>query len=162
MAEGVTRLVMDLQVNGERREVAIRAADTLLRVLREACGLTGAKQICENGDCGGCTVLVDGRPYQSCLMLAVEARGRQVTTVEGLQDVPIQRAFLEQYAFQCGFCTPGFIMKAHALVLHHPNADEETIREWLSSNLCRCTSYQEIHEAVTSVLATLREEQGGS
>ncbi|MGE5633528.1 MAG: (2Fe-2S)-binding protein, partial [Caulobacteraceae bacterium] len=116
-------------------------------------GLTGAKPGCENGDCGACTVLVDGWPVKSCIMLAVEAVGHKVTTIEGLKDAPIQKAFIEKWGFQCGYCTPGFIMNCQGLVNVHPDADEEMIEEWLQSNICRCTSYEEIRKAVKSVLS---------
>lgn len=147
------KTLIDLQINGEKRTVVTRPADTLLDILRQQLGLTGAKPGCENGDCGACTVLVDGWPVKSCLMLAVEAIGHQVTTVEGLTNTPTQRAFLDKWAFQCGFCTPGFIMVCHALSRIHPDAGDEIIEEWLQSNLCRCTSYEEIRSAVKSVLA---------
>ncbi len=132
--------------------VPVMASDTLLFVIRHHLGLTGAKPSCLNGDCGACTVHIDGRPMKSCLMLAVEAAGKKVTTIEGLQGTPIQQAFIEKFAFQCGYCTPGFIMNCQALVEKHPDADDQTIKEWLSSNICRCTSYAEIEEAVKSVL----------
>jgi carbon-monoxide dehydrogenase small subunit len=143
---------IELTVNGKRRRLAVRSADTLLRVLREKLGLTGAKAGCENGDCGACTVMSGTMPVKSCLMLAVEASGADITTIEGLRDTPIQRAFVENFAFQCGFCTPGFIMLCHALAINHPNADEKVVREWLQSNICRCTSYQEIRAAVRTVI----------
>lgn len=142
-----------LKVNGETRRVVVRPADTLLYALREGLGLTGAKPGCENGDCGACTVLVDGWPQKSCLMLAVEAIGHEVTTVEGLKDAPIQKAFVDNWAFQCGYCTSGFLMVCHALANIHPNADDIVIEEWLQSNICRCTGYQEIENAVKSILA---------
>lgn len=138
-------------VNGEQRTVRIRAADTLLYALREHLGLTGCKNGCGNGDCGTCTILVNGLPIKSCLMLAMEADGQPITTIEGLRNSPVQQAFVQKQAFQCGYCTPGFIMNCQGLLNKHPNADEETIRIWLESNICRCTSYEEIHEAVKSV-----------
>lgn len=141
-----------LHVNGENRTVVVRPADTLLRVLREQLGLTGAKIGCENGDCGACTVLLDGLPFKSCLMLAIEAFQREIVTIEGLEGTPIQKAFIEKRGFQCGYCTSGFIMNCHSLVNTHPDADEAVIEEWLQSNICRCTSYEEIGEAVKSVL----------
>lgn len=147
------RTLIDLQINGETRTVAARPADTLLYVLREQLGLTGAKPGCKNGDCGACTVLIDGWPIKSCLTLAVEAIGHQVTTIEGLKDTPIQKAFLDKWAFQCGYCTSGFLIVCHALTRIHPDAGDEIIEEWLQSNLCRCTSYEEIRAAVKSVLA---------
>ncbi|MBZ9608298.1 (2Fe-2S)-binding protein [Clostridium estertheticum] len=143
---------IELNINGEKRKLIIRPADTLLRVLREQLGLTGAKAGCENGDCGTCTVLLDGLPVKSCIMLAVEAIGHKVTTIEGLKEEPIQKAFIDKWSFQCGYCTPGFIMNCYGLITIHPDADDETIEEWLQSNICRCTSYEEIREAVKSVL----------
>ncbi|MGE5373039.1 MAG: (2Fe-2S)-binding protein [Solirubrobacterales bacterium] len=141
-----------LTVNGEQKSVWVRPADTLLFALRERIGLTGSKPGCLNGDCGACTVLVDGWPIKSCLMLAVEAVDRQITTIEGLSDMPMARAFFEEFAFQCGYCTSGFIVNAHGLTIQHPDADEFVIEEWLQSNLCRCTGYEEIKEAVLAVL----------
>lgn len=143
---------IELDINDEKRTVIVRASDTLLRVLREQLGLTGAKPSCENGDCGACTVLVDGWPMKSCIMLAVEAVGHKVITIEGLKDTPIQKAFLDKWGFQCGYCTCGFIMNCHGLVTLHPDASDAVIEEWLQSNICRCTSYEEIKEAIKSVL----------
>lgn len=132
--------------------VTVRSADTLLFVLRSKLGLTGAKPGCLNGDCGACTVNVDGWPMKSCLMLAIEAVGKKITTIEGLKDTPIQKAFIDDFAFQCGYCTSGFIMNCHSLIEQHPDADEKMIEEWLESNICRCTGYAEIQKAVKSVL----------
>lgn len=140
-----------LRINNEEREVIIRPSDTLLRVLREKLGLTGEKPSCENGDCGACTVLIDNWPMKSCIMLAVEAVGHEITTIEGLKDTPIQKSFIEKAGFQCGYCTSGFIMNCQGLLNIHPHADDKTIREWLQSNICRCTSYEEIHEAIIAV-----------
>jgi carbon-monoxide dehydrogenase small subunit len=145
-----------LNVNGEKRMVTFRPADTLLYVLRSQLGLTGAKPGCLNGDCGACTIHIDEMPMKSCLMLAIEAIDKKITTIEGLDDTPIQKAFVEKFAFQCGYCTPGFIMNCHALIKQHPDATDEIIKKWLESNLCRCTGYQEIEEAVKSVLASYR------
>lgn len=147
-----TRQDMDLTVNGEQRAVSARPADTLLYTLREQFGLTGAKPGCENGDCGACTVNVDGLPVKSCMMLTAEAIGHDVQTVEGLRGQPIQDAFVKHFAFQCGYCTSGFLMVANALQTQHPSADEATMTEWLRSNICRCTGYEEIGQAVRSVL----------
>lgn len=144
---------LELDVNGEMRTVLARPADTLLHVLREQLGLTGAKPGCENGDCGACTVLVDGWPIKSCIMLAIEAVGRKITTIEGLHNTPTQKAFVDKWAFQCGYCTSGFIMVCHALSTIHPDADDAVIKSWLESNICRCTSYQEIEEAVHAVMS---------
>lgn len=146
--EGKT--VISLQVNGETYEVAVRPSDILLDILREQLGLTSAKAGCLNGDCGACTVIVDGLPAKSCLMLAVEAEGHAILTVEGLGGLaPIQKAFVDADAFQCGYCTSGFLIVCHALKMNYPVLPEEyIIEEWLQSNLCRCTSYQEIRRAV--------------
>lgn len=110
--------------------------------------LTEAKSGCENGDCGAYTVIVDGWPLKACLTLAVEMIGHKITTIEGLKNVPIQKAFVEKWGFQCGFCTSGFLMVCHSLAMQYPEADEYITEQWLQSNLCRCTSYQEIKEAV--------------
>ncbi|MDR7000653.1 2Fe-2S iron-sulfur cluster-binding protein [Neobacillus niacini] len=144
--------ILNLNVNGENHTVTVRSADTLLFAIRNKLGLTGAKPGCLNGDCGACTVNVEGWPMKSCLMLAVEADGKKLTTIEGLQDAPIQKAFVENFAFQCGYCTPGFIMNCHSLIEQHPDANEQKIKEWLRSNICRCTGYAEIEKAVKSVL----------
>lgn len=145
--------VLTLNVNGEERDVLVKPSDILLFTLRNELGLTGPKPGCENGDCGACTVLIDGWPIKSCLMLTVEAIGKEITTVEGLKNAPIQKAFVENFAFQCGYCTSGFLMVCHALSKLRPNADDAKIQDWLQSNLCRCTSYQEIESAVKSIMA---------
>ncbi len=142
-----------LDVNGEACRVLARGADTLLEVLRGQLGLTGAKPGCENGDCGACTVIVDGAPIKSCMMLAQEAAGRRVRTVEGLAGTAAQQAFVERFAFQCGYCTSGFLMVAQALCEAHPGADEARMLEWLRSNICRCTGYEEIRAAVRDAVA---------
>jgi carbon-monoxide dehydrogenase small subunit len=142
---------VELQVNGEKQTVRVRAADILLYTLRDKLGLTGSKSGCDNGDCGTCTILVNSLPMKSCLMLTVEADGKQITTIEGLTNSPVQHAFALHQAFQCGYCTPGFIMNCQGLRNVHPHANEETIRVWLESNICRCMSYEEIHHAVRDV-----------
>jgi aerobic carbon-monoxide dehydrogenase small subunit len=147
-----TVIQLSLDINDESRNAAVRPADLLLDVLRDSFGLTGAKPGCRNGDCGTCTVNVDGLPMKACLMLAVEAIGTKIVTIEGLKDTPIQTKFVESFAFQCGYCTPGFIMNIHALLQIHPGASPELVTEWLQSNICRCTGYAEIREAVTSLL----------
>ena len=144
--------MITLNVNGSQHQVAVRPADILVDVLRRQLGLTGTKIGCENGDCGACTVIIDGLPIKSCLMLAVEAIGLEITTIEGISGSPIQKAFVENQAFQCGFCTPGFIMVCHSLLLNHSNPDDYDVESWLQSNLCRCTSYQEIKNAIQSVI----------
>ncbi len=143
---------ISLHINGEVRQVYVRNAETLLHTLREQLGLTGAKPGCLNGDCGACTVDINGEPIKSCLMLSVEAVDQKITTVEGLHDVPIQKEFIERFAFQCGYCTPGFIMNCNALINKYPNADSTKIKDWLESNICRCTGYAEIEEAIKAVL----------
>lgn len=152
MLKVVGKSIITLKINGENKDVMVRPADTLLYTLRELLGLTGTKNGCENGDCDSCTVLLNGLPVKACLMLAVEAIGHEITTIEGIRNSPIQNAFVEKFAIQCGYCTPGMIMNCHALITLHPDATDETIAEWLESNICRCTSYQEIKEAVKSVL----------
>ncbi len=144
--------VIELSINGEQKSVMVRPADTLLYVIREKLGLTGTKNSCGNGDCDSCTVLIDGWPAKACLTLAVEAVGHEITTIEGLRGVPMQQAFIDKFAIQCGYCTPGMILNGHALATIHPKATDEMIEEWLESNICRCTSYQEIFSAIKTVI----------
>ncbi|WFA10078.1 (2Fe-2S)-binding protein [Tissierella sp. Yu-01] len=152
MLEILDTQVITLNINGEERKVAVKPSDILLYTLRNNFGLTGPKPGCENGDCGACTVLIDDWPVKSCLMLTVEAIGKKILTVEGLKDASIQKAFVEEYGFQCGYCTSGFLMVCHSLSKIHPDADDTTIQEWLQSNICRCTGYEEISIAVKSIL----------
>ena len=146
------RSVVHLRVNGEALTPTVAAHETLLEVLREELRLTGTKHGCELGECGTCTVLVDGRPVLSCLMLAVEAIGHEVTTVEGMARGsvlhPLQQTFAELGAAQCGYCTPGFLLAAKALLDAEPRPSRERIRAALAGNLCRCTGYLKIFEAV--------------
>ncbi|HHT16296.1 MAG TPA: (2Fe-2S)-binding protein [Papillibacter sp.] len=144
---------LELRVNGQSRTVTVPPGELLLDTLRNRLGLTGAKPGCRNGDCGACTVLVDNSPVKSCLMLTVEVAGHDILTVEGLQSAPEQKAFIEQFAFQCGYCTSGFLMVCHALRTQHPNPPDHVIDAWLDSNICRCTSYAEIGKAVRSLLS---------
>ncbi len=146
-----------LDINGEERRVVVRPADTLLRVLREKVGLTGAKPGCENGDCGACTVLLDGLPVKSCLKLALEAVGKKIITIEGLKDTAIQKAFMEEGGFQCGYCTSGFLVNAYALLEKHPSSKSGADREWLESNLCRCTGYEGISRAIDKARDIIKE-----
>ena len=150
---------IDLDVNGNACRVEVRHHWTLLRVLRESLGLTGAKRGCDRGECGSCTVLLDGKPVYSCQMLALQAVGRGITTVEALGDSenlhPIQQAFLDNDGAQCGYCTPGFLLSAKALLDEVPHPSEEDIREALSGNLCRCNAYGRIIESVKQ--AAVRE-----
>lgn len=143
-----------LLVNGEKREITFRNADILLFVLRNYFGLTGAKPGCLNGDCGACTVQIDGVAQKSCLVLAVETIDKEILTVEGLDGVPIQGAFVEHFAFQCGYCTPGFIMNCQALIESLPKPTDKEITKWLESNICRCTGYLEIEKAIKSIITT--------
>ena len=147
--------MVKLSINNEVYEAVIRPSDILLNTLRDQLGLTGAKPGCENGDCGACTILIDGWPVKSCLMLTVEVIGRQITTIEGLKNAPIQKAFIEKFAFQCGYCTSGVLMVCHALANIHPQPSDILIDEWLQSNICRCTSYEEIGSAIRSVLSLM-------
>jgi len=151
----VERLPIELKVNGRPRAVEVVVNQTLLDVLRDDLGLTGTKECCDVGECGACTVLVDGVAVDSCLMLAVEADGAEITTVEGLavegELGPLQRAFLDKGAVQCGFCTPGQLMAAQALLSRNPHPSEDEVHEGLSGNLCRCGCYYQITEAVMAV-----------
>ena len=148
----MNRVRMKLRVNGEEHEVLFHSYKTLLEVLREDLRLTGTKHGCELGECGACAVLIDGEPKLSCLVLALDCAGRSVETVEGLADGPnlhpLQAAFADLGAAQCGYCTPGILMTAKALLLHEKNPSRERIKEAISGNLCRCTGYQQIFEAI--------------
>jgi aerobic-type carbon monoxide dehydrogenase small subunit (CoxS/CutS family) len=145
----MTKQLHTLRVNGETYEVAFPAQKTLLEVLREECGLTGTKHGCELGECGACAVLVDGTPLLSCLSLAIEhVDGQAIETVEGLSTGPDQSCFADLGGSQCGYCTPGFLMTAKALLTRNPRATREEIQEALSGNLCRCTGYLQLVEAV--------------
>ena len=143
---------IDIVVNGESRHANAESRMTLADFLRDRLSLTGTHLGCEHGVCGACTVMVDGVAVRSCLMLAVQARGREVLTIEGLGDPehlhPLQQAFRESHAFQCGFCTPGFVMASLALLQDNPSPDEAEVREVLSGNICRCTGYQSIVQGV--------------
>ena len=150
-----------LTVNGEPRTVSAPLHHTLLEVLREEMGLTGTKHGCELGECGTCTVLVDGRPVLSCLAVPAALEGREITTVEGLESArglhPLQQAFVELGAAQCGYCTPGFLLAASALLDETPDPSREEIVHALGGNLCRCTGYLKIYEAVELAAARLRD-----
>lgn len=152
------RRVISTTINGRAREVAVKPNQTLLELLRDDLGLRGAAEGCGVGVCGSCTVLVDGRAVSSCLTLATNAEGHEVATVEGLaasgQLDRVQRAFLEQQAFQCGYCTPGMIMATEALLSEHAAPTEDEIRDYLSGNLCRCGTYSAVIAAVRSLAGT--------
>lgn len=153
--------IAELEVNGDRHRVGVPMHHTLLETLRYVLGLTGTKQGCDKGDCGACTVLLDDEPVLSCITPVWEAEGRRVTTVEGLAGAgagaphPLQAAFGDHGAAQCGFCTPGILMSAYALLLHNPEPTRQEIREALSGNLCRCTGYTKIYEAVEAAAAVV-------
>ena len=152
-----------LTVNGEHAEALVASYKTLLEALREDFGLTGTKHGCELGECGACTVLLDGEPVLSCLALAIECEGRSVQTIEGLARGPnlhpLQAAFADFGGSQCGYCTPGVIMTAKALLDRNPNPSRDEIREATAGNLCRCTGYQQITEAIEDAAAQLRNEK---
>lgn len=157
-----------LLVNGKSAEVEVGpevyATQTLASTLREIMGLTGTKIGCNHGECGVCTVLIDGEPVCSCMVLTVECDGKNITTIEGLQDAqrgklhPIQRAFIDNFGFQCGFCTPGIIMSTKALLYRNPNPTEQEIKEALSGNLCRCGNYPDILGSVYLAAKRMRGE----
>ena len=148
-------------MNGELTEFLCEPRQSLLECLRDILGLTGSKEGCNDGNCGACTVLFDGRIVNSCLVLGPEAQGADITTVEGIANSaslhPVQQAFLEQAALQCGFCTPGFIVASKALLEKEPNPSEDQIRLWLANNLCRCTGYDKIVRAVQQAAAEMQE-----
>ena len=156
------KVLADLIVNGEPIELAFSPNKSLLEVLREDLGLTGTKHGCELGECGTCTVLVDGTPVLSCLALAISHRGQRIDTVEGMASGgrlhPLQEAFADLGAAQCGYCTPGFLMTAEALLKHNPRPTRAEITEALSGNLCRCTGYLQIFEAVERAASRMRGE----
>ena len=149
-------------VNGESREMLCEPQQSLLEVLRDELGMTGTKEGCATGDCGACSVMLNGRLVCSCLTLGVEAEGADITTIEGIAEGsqlhPVQRKFLEHAALQCGICTPGFIVATKALLDRNPDPDETTIRYWLAGNLCRCTGYDKIIRAVQDAAAELAHE----
>jgi len=151
------RVPVKISVNGEDYHLEVKANRTLTDVLREDLGLTGTKKGCGAGKCGSCTVLMDGRPVNSCLILAPQADGAAITTIEGLADRaphPLQTAFSEKGAIQCGYCTPGMILTAKALLDSNPDAQEEEIKSAIAGNLCRCTGYSKIVEAIQSRTAS--------
>jgi carbon-monoxide dehydrogenase small subunit len=159
---GTERIDLVLDVNGERMSVTVEPRKSLADTLREECRLTGTHLGCEHGVCGACTVLFDGEPVRSCLMLAAQAQGHSVRTVEGLAAEdgtlhPLQQAFWENHALQCGFCTPGFLMLAAGLLESAETATDEMIDDALSSNLCRCTGYQNITKAVRAAARVMRQ-----
>jgi carbon-monoxide dehydrogenase small subunit len=157
------KLEIALLINGCRHVVRVEPRRTLVDAIRDDCGLTGTHIGCEHGVCGACTVLIDGEPMRSCLMFAVQAAGKQIRTVEGLGDAealhPLQRAFMEHHGLQCGFCTPGFLMLAVGVLERDPDIGDADLIEVLSSNLCRCTGYQNIVKAVRAAAAEMRTKR---
>jgi carbon-monoxide dehydrogenase small subunit len=155
------KIPVSAKINGDDVEFLCEPRQSLLEVLRDVLNLTGAKEGCNNGNCGACSVLLDGVLVNSCLVLGVEAQGRAVTTVEGIAGAdglhPLQQKFLENAALQCGICTPGFIVASKALLDKNPNPSEHDIRLWLAGNLCRCTGYGKIVHAVQDAAADLRK-----
>ncbi|MFP6795559.1 MAG: (2Fe-2S)-binding protein [Pseudomonadales bacterium] len=158
----MSKLHVTTSVNGQPHEVLCEPHQSLLDVLRDELGLTGTKEGCSTGDCGACSVTLDGRLVCSCLVLAVEAEGKEVGTIEGVANPDglhvLQQKFLEHAALQCGICTPGFIVAAKVLLERDPNPDEMTIRYWLAGNLCRCTGYDKIIRAVQDAATELAHE----
>jgi carbon-monoxide dehydrogenase small subunit len=152
---------INLKVNGDSYDLVIEDRKTLLEVLREELGLTGTKEGCDSGDCGACTVIVDGKAVLSCMLLAVEAQGKDITTVEGLAEGtrlhPLQESFLKHNAVQCGYCTPGMLLSAKALLDENPKPGEEDAKTAIAGNLCRCSDYSEV---VASILAMSTEGEG--
>ena len=152
---GAERQHLRLSVNGEERELDLEPRTLLVHALRDGLGLTGAHVGCDTSQCGACTVLLDGKAVKSCTVLALQAAGAEVATIEGLSESgelhPLQQAFVEHHGVQCGFCTPGLILAAVDLLAREPNPDEETIRRALRGNICRCTGYQPIVEAIRAV-----------
>ena len=158
----MNKIHVKTRVNGDSAEFICNPEDTLLDVLRDTLGLTGAKEGCGTGDCGACSVTLDGRLVCSCLVLGAEAEGREVGTVEGIADGdrlhPLQRAFIDGAALQCGICTPGFLVAAKALLERNPDPTESEVRYWLAGNLCRCTGYDKIVRAVMEAAREMRED----
>lgn len=154
------KTLIELTVNGELFDLVVEPQTTLLEVLRDHLGMTGTKESCSTGECGACTVLIDGRPKLACLTLAADCSDKQITTIEGIAQngklTPVQEAFLEKGAVQCGFCTPGMIISATALLKENPDPTEFEIKKALEGNLCRCTGYNKIMEAIKDAAARLR------
>jgi carbon-monoxide dehydrogenase small subunit len=160
----MSRLEVTLNVNGDDRRVAVEARTTLADALRDGLDLVGTHLGCEHGVCGACTVLLDGDPVRACLLFAVQCEGARITTIEGLASDgdahPVQRAFIENFGLQCGFCTPGFIMLAAGALAQQPDMDDDQLAELLSGNLCRCTGYVTIRSAVKQAAEEMREQAG--
>ncbi|MBT4502657.1 MAG: (2Fe-2S)-binding protein [Gemmatimonadetes bacterium] len=158
----MSKIHVQTKINGEDTEFLCEPRQSLLEVLREELGFTGSKEGCNDGNCGACSVIMDGTLVNSCLVLAVEAQGTEITTVEGLAGPeglhPLQQKFLEHAALQCGICTPGFLVAAKGLLDKNPDPTEHQVRHWLAGNLCRCTGYDKIVRAVLDAAQVMREE----
>lgn len=156
---------VSLKVNGNTFDLEIDVKDLLLYVIREKIGLTGTKEGCGTGECGACTVLIDGEPVNSCLYLAVRAEGKDILTIEGLRDGPklhpLQQAFIDNAAVQCGFCAPGMLLSAKALLQRNPQPSEREIREGIAGNLCRCTGYVKVVNAIKQAAVVLQQDGRG-
>jgi carbon-monoxide dehydrogenase small subunit len=163
MLEAITKKIIHMVVNGQDREVEVRPNELLVDVLRERLRLTGTKTGCEAGDCGACTVLINGKPTLSCLTLAIECHGKEILTIEGVGDAengdlhPLQKAFVEHYGVQCGFCTPAMILTAKALLDKNPNPNQNEIKEAINGVICRCTGYVQIVESIQAAAEAIRE-----
>jgi carbon-monoxide dehydrogenase small subunit len=163
MLETITIKMIHMRINGQDREIEVRPNELLADVLRERLRLTGTKIGCEAGDCGACTVLIDGTPTLSCLTLAIECHGKEIVTIEGMGDTtegelhPLQKAFVEHYGVQCGFCTPAMILTAKALLDKNPTPNENEIREAINGVICRCTGYVQIVESILSAAEEMRK-----
>lgn len=157
---------IEIRVNRRAYRIEVDPSETLLKVLRGKLGLTGTKDGCSAGDCGACTVLVDNAAYNSCILLAVRCQGKEIMTIEGLAGDgslhPLQRAFIKYGGFQCGYCTPGILMSAKALLDENPNPTEFEIRKALAGNLCRCTGYKKVIQSVQAAAAEMGEEAGSA
>ena len=155
------RQKIELKLNGQVHQVEVEPRTTLLSAVRERLDMTGTKEVCDRGQCGACTVLIDGRPELACMILALDARGKEITTVEGLSRngelSTMQEAFVEKDGQMCGFCTPGMVMTATALLQKNPNPDLEAIKQGMSGNLCRCGTYPKVFEAIQSAAAKMRK-----
>jgi len=155
-----SRKKISMTVNGVKQTLVVEPRETLLDVLRERLNLTGAKRICNQGECGGCTVIVDGKPVYSCLYLAILADGKEITTIEGLANAdalhPVQQVFIEVDAYQCGFCTPGFILTSANFLQNNPNPQLDEIKKALSGNICRCGNYMHIYKAVAEAAKKMK------
>ena len=156
----MSRIVINTTINGEAREFLADERDSLLEALRERLGMTGSKEGCNNGNCGACAVILDGRLVNSCVVMAAEIEGADILTIEGMATPeglhPLQQSFLEEAALQCGICTPGFLLASKALLDENPNPTEEETRFWLAGNLCRCTGYDKIVRAVDAAAKEVR------